>query len=74
MNLQQRALLAQLQDALAAPIGLVLRNTGPGNNQALVAAFYRARYKDSSLSSLQIRMSPLPEGDIIICHSDKVTA
>ena len=53
--------------ALAEPIGLLLRTS---NRDVAVRSLYNALYamKDPALARLQIRTSPLADGDVVICH------
>ena len=58
--------LALLYQALGEPIGLLLQCSNPGlARQRLYAA--RASARDPALGGLQIRMSPFPEGNLVIC-------
>jgi hypothetical protein len=59
-------LLAILQSAMAEPIGLVLRTSDPTRARA---ALYKARAEaqDPQLACLQIRTSPFPDGNLVIC-------
>jgi hypothetical protein len=59
-----------LYQALAEPIGLLLRVSEP---QKVMQALHQVKYKagDPSLMILQIRMLDHPEGNIAITKSDK---
>lgn len=59
--------LAILEAALAEPFGLVLQTSDAGRARQLL---YRARAEahDPGLAILQIRTSPFPDGDLVICH------
>lgn len=62
-----------LYQALAEPIGLLLRTSDvPRARTRLYAA--RKALADPALAGLQIRMSPLPEGDIIIVKGGAASA
>lgn len=67
MPLSREALLIILQAALDEPLGLLIRTS---DTTRCRAALYKARTDsgDARLSSLQIRMSPFPDGDLVICH------
>lgn len=55
-----------LQAALAEPIGLVLRtNDRERARQRLYAA--RVKLADPAFATLQIRISPFTDGDLVIC-------
>ena len=57
-----------LYQALAEPIGILLKTSDPLRaRQALYRA--RADAKDEALAVLQIRSSPFPDGDLLICKS-----
>lgn len=66
---QTNRLLSDLMAAAAEPIGLVIRANCP--IKPLAAAFARARATDPSLSHIQIRMSPLADGDILLCRGSQ---
>jgi hypothetical protein len=61
-----------LYSALAEPIGLLL--SASDRNRAR-QALYQARVQaaDPALAELQIRASPWPEGDLVICHRRVLT-
>lgn len=65
------ALVELLLLALAEPIGLLVKTSDPAK---LRASLYRARQAsgDPDLSGLQIRMSPLPGGELVLCKSTPV--
>lgn len=62
---------AQLQEimylALSEPVGLLLQTS---DRERARQAFYRARSaaSDPALAELQFRVSPFPEGDLVICR------
>jgi hypothetical protein len=52
--------------ALAEPIGIIVRVERP---EAARQALYQARTKAGpGFEGLQIRISPFPEGDLVVCH------
>ena len=59
--------LSILYNALSRPIGLLLASPNPGLDRQRL---YQARVKslDPSLAELQIRTSPFPDGDLVVCH------
>ena len=58
---------ALLYQALGEPIGLLLQCSNPGMaRQRLYQA--RVQAADPALAGLQIRMSPFPDGNLVICH------
>lgn len=65
---QARTWGALLYQALSEPIGLLVR--APDRDRAR-QALYQARQQcmDPQLAQLQIRMSPWPEGDLVICKA-----
>ena len=67
MALSHEALVTILQTALDEPIGLLLRTSDTTKVRMLL---YKARTNagDPRLASLQFRVSPFPEGDLVICH------
>jgi len=61
---------ALLYAALAAPRGvLILASDAAGGRQKLYTV--RTKLADPALEVLQIRMSPLPEGNLIIVRGDR---
>lgn len=53
--------------ALAQPIGLLVASSDrEATRRSLYAAKYQA--KDEALGDLQIRVSPWPEGELVIVH------
>lgn len=66
---QLRELQTLLYNALAEPIGLLVKSSDPNG---LVAKLRAARDKaeDPALSALQFRRSPFAEGDLLILKSD----
>jgi hypothetical protein len=73
MTLSREALVVILQTARDEPIGLLLQTSDPAKARA---ALYKARADsgDTSLSILQIRMSPFADGDLVICHPSQAPA
>lgn len=67
MSLARETLVTILQAALDEPYGILLQTSDPGRARA---ALYKARTEegDPRLSTLQIRISPFPDGDLVICH------
>jgi hypothetical protein len=67
MAVGKEVLLTILQAALDEPIGLILQTSDTARARA---AFYKARADsgDPALAALQIRISPFPDGDLVICH------
>jgi len=64
-SISREDLIALLYQALAAPIGLVLATSDREQaRQRLYAA--RATAGDPALAELQIRISPLGEGDLVL--------
>lgn len=65
-GVDQSLLASILESAMAQPIGLLLRCSDP---IAARAALYRARTKagNPAMSQLQIRISPFPDGDLVVC-------
>lgn len=59
--------------ALRAPIGVLLRTSDPAKARHLLYAARRAAL-DPGLDNLQILFSPLPEGDLVICHKGEIKA
>lgn len=59
--------------AFDEPVGLLLATSDP---QGLRAALYTARAKMSlpQLADMQIRISPWPEGQLVICHPPGVSS
>jgi hypothetical protein len=58
-----------LYQAAAESFGLLLDASDPGRvRQQLYSAKRRA--EDPTLDALQIRLSPLPEGNLVICHPE----
>lgn len=55
-----------LYRALGEPVGLLLRTS---DRERLRQRLYqaRARIADSELARVQIRISPFPDGDIVLC-------
>jgi hypothetical protein len=61
-----------LYQAAAESFGLLLDASDPGRvRQQLYQAKRKA--EDSSLDELQIRFSPLPDGNLVICHPEGAT-
>jgi len=54
--------------ALAEPIGLLIRTDDP---ERAKSQLYSARVGEPALARLQVRPSPLPDGDLIIVKNDK---
>jgi len=54
-------------DALEQPIGVLLRTNDPNRAKQLLYRV-RAEAKLDALANLQLRTSPFPDGDLIICH------
>lgn len=71
--LQQSHLLSILYTALAEPLGLVLRTSDTTRARA---ALYKARTEagDPELQALQLRVSPFPDGDLIIVKTTRPQA
>lgn len=57
--------LAALYQALAEPRGLVLSTNDPARARMKLYAARKAS-GDSELDCLQVRLSPFPEGDLVI--------
>ena len=70
--MNREILLQILSTALSEPIGLLLQTSDPARARA---ALYKARTDsgDPRLAILQIRMSPFPDGDLVICHPSRPT-
>lgn len=68
-------LYAVLQAAMSEPIGIVIK---VNDIQQTKMDLYKCRkmaiekYGDAELQTLQIRTSPFPEGQLLICHSRRV--
>lgn len=71
MNQAKLRLTEFLYQALAEPIGLVLRTSDPVRARQQL---YQARQaaQDPSLDCIQIRMSPFPDGDLVLCKGARV--
>lgn len=67
MTLRDELILATMRRAMAEPIGLLLQTQDPKGLRQIMYRI-RSKYGDSSLVELQIRFSPLPDGDLILCH------
>lgn len=72
-KLTYAAVLAIWQAALSEPIGILIRTN---DVTTMKAKLYRVRKKSQilDLMRLQIRTSPFPDGDLVICHSGKIPA
>ena len=66
-------LIPLLHEARAEPIGLLIRVIG-GDVATAKRQLYQARAKaqDPALAVLQIRTSPWPDGDLVICKGAPV--
>ena len=72
MAIPREALLVILQTAADEPLGLILRTSDTARARALLYKI-RAESGDPRLASLQLRASPFPEGDLVICHPPTAT-
>lgn len=68
---QHEELVSILDAALAEPFGIIIQTS---DTVRAKMSLYRARAAANrpELAYLQIRTSPFPEGDLIICHNQKV--